>query len=61
MPAPRVNVLGAERSPYLRQHAGNPVPWRPWGDVTLLAMRRAGADILITYAAKEVAQWLKES
>ena len=26
---------------------------------SLLAMRRAGADILITYAAKEVAQWLK--
>jgi len=25
-----------------------------------LAMRRAGADILITYAAKEAAQWLKE-
>ena len=25
----------------------------------LLAMRRAGADILITYAAKEVAGWLK--
>jgi len=27
---------------------------------TLLAMRRAGADILITYAAKEVARWLRE-
>jgi porphobilinogen synthase len=27
---------------------------------TLLAMRRAGADILITYAAVEVAGWLKE-
>lgn len=26
----------------------------------LLAMRRAGADILITYAAAEVARWLKE-
>src|ERR1043165_9919923 len=25
----------------------------------LLAMRRAGADILITYAAKEAAGWLK--
>jgi delta-aminolevulinic acid dehydratase/porphobilinogen synthase len=25
----------------------------------LLAMRRAGADILITYAAAEVAGWLK--
>jgi porphobilinogen synthase len=27
---------------------------------SLLAMRRAGADILITYSAREVAQWLKE-
>jgi porphobilinogen synthase len=26
----------------------------------LLGMRRAGADILITYAAKEVAGWLRE-
>ena len=28
---------------------------------TLLAMRRAGADILITYAATDVARWLKEN
>jgi len=27
---------------------------------SLLAMRRAGADILITYAAMDVARWLKE-
>ena len=27
---------------------------------SLLAMRRAGADILITYAATEVARWLRE-
>jgi porphobilinogen synthase len=27
---------------------------------SLIAMRRAGADILITYAAAEVARWLKE-
>ena len=26
---------------------------------SLLAMRRAGADILITYAAADVAGWLK--
>ena len=28
---------------------------------SLLAMRRAGADILITYAAADVARWLKEN
>ena len=27
---------------------------------SLLAMRRAGADLLITYAARDVAQWLRE-
>jgi porphobilinogen synthase len=27
---------------------------------SLLAMRRAGADILITYAAANVARWLRE-
>ncbi len=27
---------------------------------TLLSMRRAGADVIITYAAVEAAQWLKE-
>ena len=25
------NALAAESSPYLRQHAGNPVDWLPWG------------------------------
>jgi porphobilinogen synthase len=28
---------------------------------SLLAMRRAGADILITYAAVDVAKWLTET
>ncbi len=27
-----VNHLADETSPYLRQHAGNPVEWYPWGD-----------------------------
>ncbi len=26
------NRLADEKSPYLRQHADNPVAWRPWGD-----------------------------
>jgi len=30
-----VNRLGAETSPYLRQHADNPVDWHPWGDEAL--------------------------
>ena len=30
-PPPRSNVLGRQRSPYLLQHAHNPVAWQPWG------------------------------
>lgn len=29
------NRLIAEASPYLVQHAHNPVDWRPWGDAAL--------------------------
>lgn len=29
--APRKNRLSGESSPYLLQHAGNPVDWYPWG------------------------------
>ena len=36
-----MNRLAAETSPYLRQHAGNPVDWYPWGPE---ALQRAQAD-----------------
>ena len=26
------NRLAREKSPYLKQHADNPVDWHPWGD-----------------------------
>src|ERR1700686_924620 len=35
------NHLAAESSPYLLQHAGNPVDWYPWGDA---AFERARSD-----------------
>ena len=35
------NALAAETSPYLRQHAGNPVDWLPWGE---RALRRASEE-----------------
>ncbi len=35
------NALAAETSPYLRQHAENPVDWLPWGE---RALARAGAE-----------------
>ena len=36
-----MNRLAAETSPYLRQHADNPVDWYPWGEE---AFARASAD-----------------
>ena len=40
---PRVNRLADETSPYLLQHADNPVDWYPWGDEALArAARRTG-------------------
>ncbi|MBM3560631.1 MAG: thioredoxin domain-containing protein, partial [Alphaproteobacteria bacterium] len=47
------NRLAAETSPYLLQHAGNPVDWRPWGDAALAEARATDRPILLSvgYAA----------
>jgi uncharacterized protein YyaL (SSP411 family) len=47
------NRLAAETSPYLRQHAGNPVDWHPWGEEALALARRERRPILLSigYAA----------
>ena len=47
------NRLGDETSPYLRQHADNPVHWQPWGDEALARARREDKPILLSigYAA----------
>jgi uncharacterized protein YyaL (SSP411 family) len=37
---PRLNALAGEKSPYLLQHASNPVDWRPWRDAETLALAR---------------------
>jgi hypothetical protein len=42
------NRLAGETSPYLRQHADNPVDWYPWGDEALAAARAAGKPILLS-------------
>ncbi|MBT8422422.1 MAG: thioredoxin domain-containing protein, partial [Gammaproteobacteria bacterium] len=34
-----MNRLRTETSPYLLQHADNPVDWFPWGDEALNAAR----------------------
>jgi uncharacterized protein YyaL (SSP411 family) len=47
------NRLAAETSPYLRQHADNPVDWWPWSDAALAAARAENKPILLSigYAA----------
>jgi uncharacterized protein len=50
---PPRNLLGHESSPYLRQHADNPVHWRPWGEAALAEAQATGKPILLSvgYAA----------
>ncbi|HEX5123525.1 MAG TPA: thioredoxin domain-containing protein, partial [Rhodanobacteraceae bacterium] len=47
------NQLARETSPYLRQHAENPVDWWPWSDEALALARRERKPILLSigYAA----------
>ncbi|HEY7790483.1 MAG TPA: thioredoxin domain-containing protein [Vicinamibacterales bacterium] len=42
------NRLSGEQSPYLLQHADNPVDWRPWGDEAFDAARREGKPIFLS-------------
>lgn len=49
----RMNRLAGETSPYLLQHAQNPVEWHPWGEEALAKARREDRPILLSigYAA----------
>ena len=48
-----MNRLAGETSPYLLQHADNPVEWYPWGEEALERARREDKPILLSigYAA----------
>jgi len=50
---PAQNLLHLETSPYLRQHADNPVHWAPWGQAALNEARDRELPILLSigYAA----------
>jgi uncharacterized protein len=43
-----MNRLARERSPYLLQHAENPVDWYPWGDEAFAAARAADKPIFLS-------------
>jgi uncharacterized protein len=42
------NALAAETSPYLRQHAENPVDWLPWGELALSRARELDKPLLVS-------------
>jgi len=52
-PTVRANRLARETSPYLKQHAHNPVDWYPWGPEALERARRENKPIFLSigYAA----------
>src|SRR6266550_3711538 len=42
------NALASETSPYLRQHAENPVDWLPWGADALARAREQDKPLLVS-------------
>ena len=53
MATPRANRLAGETSPYLLQHAHNPVDWYPWGPEAIARAKAEDRPILLSigYAA----------
>src|SRR5262249_39390418 len=47
-PMAPANRLAGETSPYLLQHAHNPVDWYPWGDEAFARARAEGKPILLS-------------
>ena len=43
-----MNRLAAELSPYLRQHADNPVDWYPWGEEAFATARATDRPVLLS-------------
>ena len=44
----RTNRLANQTSPYLLQHAANPVDWYPWGDEAFAVARATGKPVLLS-------------
>src|SRR3990167_6075259 len=42
------NRLAQEKSPYLLQHAHNPVDWHPWGEEAFEKARREGKPVFLS-------------
>lgn len=49
MPEPQyINRLVNESSPYLLQHAHNPVDWYPWGEEAFTEARKRDLPLLVS-------------
>jgi hypothetical protein len=55
LPPDRANRLIHEASPYLLQHARNPVDWYPWGDEAPDRARREDKPIFLSIAMNPAA------
>ncbi|MCE9619078.1 MAG: thioredoxin domain-containing protein [Planctomycetes bacterium] len=42
------NLLAGETSPYLLQHAFNPVPWHPWSEAAIAEARQRDVPLLVS-------------
>src|ERR1051325_11242505 len=47
-PPQTTNRLGREKSPYLLQHAQNPVDWFPWSDEAFAKARQENKPIFLS-------------
>lgn len=45
---PEFNRLVFEKSPYLLQHARNPVDWRPWGEAAFAEARKQDKPVFLS-------------
>ena len=43
-----MNLLSGEKSPYLLQHASNPVHWEPWGDAAFARAQRENKPVFLS-------------
>jgi hypothetical protein len=51
------NRLAAETSPYLLQHAHNPVDWYPWGPEALARAAHADRPIFLSIGYADRRSW----
>ena len=54
MPATDRNLLADATSPYLRQHAANPVEWWPWCDEAFAEARERDVPVLVSATLGEL-------